>query len=160
LHCRQHVDSPKHHSEDNPLYPGEVLRLADLQQAEKKLAALGLFEVDAAMGVRPTVTVLDPESDTEFKDVLVMVQAASTGSLHCGIGEVAAGRIHGELTCSRTSSFKIPFQVDAGQKLRELRLFVSDDQGKSYRLAARATPDEKTFVFRAPRDDVYWFTVQ
>src|SRR5437868_2557496 len=37
-------------------------------------------------GIRPTVTVLDPNSDTEFKDILVQVQEQPTGSLIFGVG--------------------------------------------------------------------------
>jgi outer membrane protein insertion porin family len=37
-------------------------------------------------GIRPTVTVLDPESDEEFKNILVQVQETRTGSLLFGVG--------------------------------------------------------------------------
>jgi outer membrane protein insertion porin family len=50
------------------------------------LARLNIFETNPETGVRPTVSVLDPDSDTEFKDVLVQVQETQTGSLMFGIG--------------------------------------------------------------------------
>src|SRR5438132_2286221 len=38
------------------------------------------------LGIRPTVTVIDPEGDSIYKDVIVSVQEARTGSLLFGIG--------------------------------------------------------------------------
>jgi outer membrane protein insertion porin family len=57
-----------------PLVPGQVLSFADLKQAEQNLAELGLFVVDAAAGVRPTITVIDREGDDERKDLLITVK--------------------------------------------------------------------------------------
>ncbi|MGH7223468.1 MAG: POTRA domain-containing protein [Gemmataceae bacterium] len=57
-----------------PLVPGNVLSYSDLQQAEQNLAELGLFVVDAATGVRPTVTVIDAEGDSDQKDLLITVK--------------------------------------------------------------------------------------
>jgi outer membrane protein insertion porin family len=69
-----------------PLYPGQILTYPDLRIAERNLAKLNIFEVNPQTGVRPTVSVIDPESDTEFKDVLVKVQEEPTGSLIFGVG--------------------------------------------------------------------------
>jgi outer membrane protein assembly complex protein YaeT len=69
-----------------PLYPGQILTYPDLRLAEKKLAQLNIFETNPATGVRPTVTVIDPDSDTPFKDVLVNVHETTTGSLLFGVG--------------------------------------------------------------------------
>jgi outer membrane protein assembly factor BamA len=55
-----------------PLFPGQILTYPDLQRAENALAELGLFVVDPATGVRPTVTVLD--SSTAYKDILITVK--------------------------------------------------------------------------------------
>src|SRR5262249_52194089 len=68
-----------------PLEPGQILSLPDLRLAESNLARLGIFEVDPPKGVRPTVTVIDPEADTEFKNILVQVQEARTTSLLFGV---------------------------------------------------------------------------
>jgi hypothetical protein len=57
-----------------PLYPGQVLSYPDLQAAEKNLAKLGIFQVDLKKGVRPTVTVVDPDGPGEFKDIIVNVK--------------------------------------------------------------------------------------
>jgi outer membrane protein insertion porin family len=69
-----------------PLYSGQILTYPDLRVAERQLAKLGIFETNPATGVRPTVSVIDPESDTEFKDILVQVQEQPTGSLIFGVG--------------------------------------------------------------------------
>jgi outer membrane protein insertion porin family len=69
-----------------PLYPGQPLTYPDIRVAERNLAKLGIFETNASTGVRPTVSVIDPESDTEFKDILVQVQEQPTGSLIFGVG--------------------------------------------------------------------------
>jgi outer membrane protein insertion porin family len=69
-----------------PLYPGQPLSYPNLKQAEANLARLGIFESNPAAGVRPTVNVLDPESDSPYKDILINVQEARTGSLLFGVG--------------------------------------------------------------------------
>ncbi|HEY8503236.1 MAG TPA: BamA/TamA family outer membrane protein [Gemmataceae bacterium] len=69
-----------------PLYPGQILSYPDLITAEQNLARLGIFAVDPAAGVRPTVTVLEPETDSPFKDILVQVQEQPTGSFMLGLG--------------------------------------------------------------------------
>ncbi len=57
-----------------PLFPGQVLNDSDLQQAENNLANLGVFVVDPAKGVQPTIEVVNPESDSAFKDILITVK--------------------------------------------------------------------------------------
>jgi outer membrane protein assembly factor BamA len=71
------------------LYPGQLLRAADLWAAEKNLERLGLFVVDRARGVRPTVVVL--QGGDEFRDVLVSVQEKHTTSLRLRPGINARG---------------------------------------------------------------------
>ncbi|HEV8062816.1 MAG TPA: hypothetical protein VGP68_23255, partial [Gemmataceae bacterium] len=56
------------------LYPGERYCPADLQAAEKNLIKLDYFQVNPKTGVRPTVKVIDPDSDKKFKDILVTVE--------------------------------------------------------------------------------------
>src|SRR5262249_9320679 len=67
------------------LYPGQILEWPNLKVAEVNLARLNIFEMNQELGIRPTVTVLDPESDSIYKDILVSVQEARTGSLLFGI---------------------------------------------------------------------------
>lgn len=68
------------------VYPGQILSTPDLRISERNLARLNIFKMDPAQGIAPTVTVLDPESDSEFKDILVQVEEDRTGSLLVGMG--------------------------------------------------------------------------
>lgn len=58
--------------------------------------------------------------------------------------------------------FKIPIAVDERAKttLKELRLFVSSDKGKSWKQAEKIGPKEVYFMYQAPKDGEYWFGVQ
>lgn len=57
--------------------------------------------------------------------------------------------------------FRIPFQLDAGRHdVREIRLFVSSDGGKTVNLVAKAAPAAGFFFFKAPRSGRYWFYTQ
>jgi outer membrane protein assembly factor BamA len=69
-----------------PIYPGQVLTYPDLKVAERNLGRLGIFEADPSKGGPPHLSVIDPEIDSEFKDVLVQVQEMPTGRLIFGIG--------------------------------------------------------------------------
>ncbi len=62
---------------------------------------------------------------------------------------------------SRHAAFQIPFQAGADRnRLRQLQLFVSTDQGRSWQASAIASPSHQSFRFTADRDGLYWFTVQ
>src|SRR5262249_55519864 len=65
-----------------------------------------------------------------------------------------------EIAYYRESLFRIPFTVGATSPVKEVQLFVSTDQGASWRPAAVVTPDKKFFVFQAPKDGPYWFTTR
>jgi outer membrane protein assembly factor BamA len=68
------------------LFPGQVLTYPELRLAERNLARRNIFEVNPEQGIRPTVTVLDNETDSSIKDILVQVKETHTGSLMFGIG--------------------------------------------------------------------------
>lgn len=68
------------------IFPGQILSYPDLRLSERNLARLNIFENNAETGVRPTVTVLDPDSDSLVKDILVTVPETTTGSLLFGLG--------------------------------------------------------------------------
>jgi hypothetical protein len=57
-----------------PIFPGQVLSYPELRSAERKLEQLNLFEVNPKTGIRPTITVVDPDSDSAFKDILIQVK--------------------------------------------------------------------------------------
>lgn len=69
-----------------PLYPGQLLTYPKLREAERNLARLNIFDMNPATGVRPTVSVLDPDGDSEFKDILVNLNETQTGSFIIGAG--------------------------------------------------------------------------
>ena len=55
----------------------------------------------------------------------------------------------------------IPIQLkpEKQNEVRELLLFVSTDDGRTWNQEARVTPDKRSFQFLAPQDGRYWFTV-
>src|SRR6516165_6075167 len=66
-----------------------------------------------------------------------------------------------DVVYSRYSLFRIPFQAGPERnRLKQLQLFVSTDQGRSWQASAVTTPDQRDFKFEADRDGLYWFTVQ
>src|SRR3974377_1522502 len=54
--------------------------------------------------------------------------------------------------------FPIPFSVDPGERLHEVQLYVSLDQGASWQPAGTARPEMRQFSYRADRDGMHWFT--
>jgi len=78
-----------------PLYPGQVLTYPDLRAAERNLTRLNIFE--SSENVHPTVTVLDPENESEYKDLLVQVQETTTGSLLFGVGVNSDAGLNGSI---------------------------------------------------------------
>ena len=69
-----------------PLYPGQVLEYPALEQATGNLERLGIFKNEPQNGIKPTIEVIDPQGDSPFKDLLVTVQEAQTGSFLLGAG--------------------------------------------------------------------------
>ena len=56
------------------------------------------------------------------------------------------------------SNFTIPFEIGgAAAHVREVELFVSQDQGKRWTLVARQPVETGKFAFRANGDGEYWF---
>ncbi len=57
--------------------------------------------------------------------------------------------------------FRIPFNAGpTDPTLKQLQLFVSVDQGKTWSPSSVAAPEQKFFGFTADKDGYYWFTVQ
>jgi hypothetical protein len=58
-------------------------------------------------------------------------------------------------------SLRIPIKVDPARRsqIKELRLFSSSDQGKTWQQVGVAHPDDSGFPFNAPTDGEYWFSV-
>jgi hypothetical protein len=57
--------------------------------------------------------------------------------------------------------FAIPVKFEPSRRaeIRELLLYVSRDEGRSWNLEARTKPDQESFNYYAPTDGSYWFTV-
>ena len=62
------------------------------------------------------------------------------------------------------SRFRIPFRYDAAEMQRigakEIRLYLSTDQGKNWRLSRQSNPQAGKFDFEAPAPGEYWFAVR
>jgi len=66
-----------------------------------------------------------------------------------------------ELTYSQKQVFRIPFQAEAGPtRLKEVQLYYSTDQGRTWQPYASAAPEQGWFKFTAERDGLYWFAVR
>ena len=68
----------------------------------------------------------------------------------------ASGTIH-----AKQAVFRIPWVPDGDERqLQEVRLFVSEDQGQTWKKYSSVAPSQRDFNFRAERDGSYWFAVQ
>ncbi len=132
-----------------PLRPGQILTYPDLQVAEANLARLGIFETDPEKGQRPTVTVLDPDSDNPVKDILVQVTEAPTGSFLLGVGVNSDAGISGSIVLNERNFdiTRVPTSLD---ELLSGRAFRGG--GQEFRL--EAVPGNRfqryTMSFREP----------
>ncbi len=79
------------------LFSGQEFCVSELRLAEKRLAALGIFEMDEKKGIRPTVTAI-PTEDPHFQDVLVQVTETHTGTLRLTAGITERGGVAIRLT--------------------------------------------------------------
>ncbi len=62
---------------------------------------------------------------------------------------------------SKQLTFRIPFSTDPNdRRIREVQLYASEDQGKSWRQIASARPGEKSFSVIATHEGWYWFAVR
>jgi hypothetical protein len=62
----------------------------------------------------------------------------------------------------KSRSFRIPFNVDPAERsrLKEVQLWVSNDDGFTWKPNTATTPDRPSFTFKATADDEYWFAVR
>jgi outer membrane protein assembly factor BamA len=131
-----------------PLAPGQLLQLPDLRIAEQNLARLGLFVVDPATGVRPTV-VLDPNSPNEFKNILVHVDEAATTSLLFGVNVNSDAGLSGSIVFDERNFdlFGFPTSLEDFATGRAFR-----GAGQELRLEATPGTQEQRYVatFREP----------
>jgi hypothetical protein len=66
-----------------------------------------------------------------------------------------------EVWYMNSQQFSLPINIVPERRgdIRELRLFVSRDEGQSWQIADTKTPDRDKFAYTAPGDGRYWFTV-
>lgn len=59
------------------------------------------------------------------------------------------------------NKFAIPIRIQPERRaeIRELLLYVSTDEGKTWQLGLRAKPEQEAFHYLAPKEGVYWFKV-
>jgi hypothetical protein len=62
----------------------------------------------------------------------------------------------------QTRSIAIPVFVEPAKQhdIESLRLFISQDRGKTWERQAECEPNQKQFTFTAPDDGLYWFAIQ
>lgn len=66
-----------------------------------------------------------------------------------------------DLSYTRHPNFRIPFQTDQqAARLKQVHLYVSTDQGKSWHPADSVGPERQHFDFQAKNDGIYWFSVR
>ncbi|HYT92110.1 MAG TPA: hypothetical protein VEL76_25570 [Gemmataceae bacterium] len=65
-----------------------------------------------------------------------------------------------KLVFHRERQFRIPFNPENAQRIRQLQLFVSTDQGHKWEPFAVAPPEQRAFYFVSQADGMYWFAVQ
>jgi hypothetical protein len=78
-------------------YPGQLATAANLRNAEKRLTRLGLFVVDPAREVRPTVVareLVHPESETF--DIEIRVQEAPTNFIRYAVCDLLRFALTGD----------------------------------------------------------------
>jgi RNA polymerase sigma-70 factor (ECF subfamily) len=75
-----------------PLYPGQILMYPDLKAAERNLTEIG---------IRATVTVMDPEHISAIKDIVIRVQEEQTGSLIFGTGASSDAGLTGSIRAKK-----------------------------------------------------------
>jgi hypothetical protein len=75
---------------------------------------------------------------------------------------LVSGTVPADVSPINQRKFEIPIQIDAASrsKIKELKLFSSTDEGRSWQEVAVTGPDKGAFVYYAPTDGEYWFLVQ
>ncbi len=81
-------------------------------------------------------------------------------------GQPAAERPAGGpiVTATRQNAFTIPFRIEPAQTPSQqpvdVQLHVSTNQGTTWQQAGQVKPEKGAFVFRAPHDGEYWYSIR
>lgn len=92
------------------------------------------------------------------------VHAAWTCAILASMGQLAWAAGLDKPIVTNKARFRIPYKFDAQalQKMnaKELQLFLSTDQGRTWERTQSIAPDSGKFEFQAPADGNYWFAVR
>lgn len=96
-----------------------------------------------------------------------LVLVTSTPIAHAAPDEPSAGESPpggAIVAATRQNAFTIPFRIEAAQDPAqqpvEVQLHVSTNEGRSWEPAGRVKPEKNSFVFRAPHDGEYWYSIR
>jgi len=115
------------------IYPGQTLRYPELRIAEANLARANIFEMKPEDGIKPTVKVLNPDADTEYKDILVELKETHTGSLMFGAGINSSSGVMGSIVLNERN-FDIARLPTSWADITEGRAFRG--AGQEFRIEA------------------------
>ncbi|HEV3137539.1 MAG TPA: hypothetical protein VGZ26_06535 [Pirellulales bacterium] len=73
-------------------------------------------------------------------------------------------RAQSMITSTRQNAFTIPFRIEPprtpDEAPVEVQLHVSANQGQTWELSSRVKPEKAGFIFRAPHDGEYWYSIR
>lgn len=98
-----------------PLYPGQILTYPDLRVGERNLARLGIFDNNPDAAGRPVISVLEPlDPESPYRDILVNIQEANTGSFLFGVGVNSDSGLTGSIVLNERNFdlFNPPTSID------------------------------------------------
>jgi hypothetical protein len=89
---------------------------------------------------------------------------AAIGLTRCAAQQPPGGPPQPIVTATRQNAFTIPFSINATKTSAdqpvEAQLHLSTDQGATWAISSRVPPNKGSFVFRAPHDGEYWFSIR
>jgi hypothetical protein len=89
---------------------------------------------------------------------------AAIGLTRCAAQQAPGGPPQPIVTATRQNAFTIPFSINATKTSAdqpvEAQLHLSTDQGATWAISSRVPPNKGSFVFRAPHDGEYWFSIR
>jgi hypothetical protein len=79
------------------------------------------------------------------------------------IPTLAGAHTDDDVTVTSLKEFRIPLRVSQesrDQGIKEQRLYVSRNKGKTWELAGHVGPANRYIIYKAPGDGLYWFQAQ
>ena len=88
--------------------------------------------------------------------------ALAVGLAAPSFAQTTAGPPPAKVVWSKARSFRFPVTLSSKTpgRVRELILYVSDDQGYTWKRSGKTTPETLEFQVRVSHDGEYWFAVQ